>query len=164
MATAATRTGSLAILCKYRYVFGTWTNGLVVVSYSTDLLGASLTDYAFAAAAAGGSKFGATVDNTCTPSNAGAPSVRDQITNYTGSPHAHFQHSLGFIWIGENDLTSTPMHSGKAVLITHGSPTTSQAILLLKSGPPAQRGDGIRVCRQHLPKAYCSRHNKVAVQ
>ena len=30
---------------------------------------------------------------------------------------------------------STPMHSGKVILITHGSPTTSQAILLLKSGP-----------------------------
>ena len=44
------------------YGFGTWTDGPVAVSYLTDLLGVTLTDYAFGAAG-GGSKFGATVDN-----------------------------------------------------------------------------------------------------
>ena len=40
-----------------------------------------------------------------TQSAAGASSLRDQIANYTSSPHPHFQRSLGFIWIGENDLS-----------------------------------------------------------
>jgi phospholipase/lecithinase/hemolysin len=89
------------------YGFGTWTNGPVAVSYLNDLysLGANgLRDYAFGGCCGGGS-FGATLDNTYTKSQAGAPSLVDQIANYSASSHGNIYHALQFIWIGENDLS-----------------------------------------------------------
>ena len=86
------------------YGYGTWTNGPVAVSYLADLLSIPLVDYAFGGCCGGG-KFGATIDSAYTASDAGAPSVKDQIANYTGSGAKAAAKSLGFIWAGENDLS-----------------------------------------------------------
>jgi phospholipase/lecithinase/hemolysin len=89
------------------YGFGTWTNGPVAVSYLNDLLGLGpkgMRNFAFGGCCGGGS-FGATLDNTYTKSEAGAPSLVDQINNYTGNPHPNIPNAMQFIWIGENDLS-----------------------------------------------------------
>lgn len=86
------------------YGYGTWTNGPVAVSYLSDLLSTPLTDYAYGGCCGGGS-FGASLSNTYTKSPAGAPSLQDQVSNFTGSGSVHATSSLGFIWVGENDLS-----------------------------------------------------------
>jgi cholinesterase len=86
------------------YGFGTWTNGPVAVSYLADLLGVPLRDFAFGGCCGGGS-FGATLDESYTPSPAGAPSLVTQIANYTSHPHPNVHNALEFIWVGENDLS-----------------------------------------------------------
>ena len=86
------------------YGFNTWTNGPVMVSYLSGLLGVPLLDYAYGHAD-GGSKFGATIDNSYTQSTANAPSSKDQIANYSSSAHvASAADSLHFLWIGANDI------------------------------------------------------------
>lgn len=63
-----------------------------------------LLDYAYGHAD-GGSRFGATVDNSYTQSTANAPSSKDQISNYTSSAHvADAKSALHFLWIGNNDI------------------------------------------------------------
>ena len=89
------------------YGYGTWTNGPVAVSYLASKLNLPLIDYAFGGCC-GASKFGATLDNTYTRSDAGSPSIQDQIANYTSAVHAGMlnpKQSLGFIWAGQNDLS-----------------------------------------------------------
>lgn len=86
------------------YGFNTWTNGKVAVQYLADMLGTSLDSYAYGGCCGGGS-FGATIDEDYTPSPAHAQSVKQQITNYTDAGAALAKESLGFVWIGENDLS-----------------------------------------------------------
>ncbi|KAI1328376.1 hypothetical protein F5Y16DRAFT_369530 [Xylariaceae sp. FL0255] len=93
------------------YGFGTWTDGPVAVQYLASLLDVPLTDYAFGAAN-GGAQFGATINNTYTPSESEwngqpVPSVHDQIIhNYTyPTAPSSIKESLQFIWTGQNDLT-----------------------------------------------------------
>lgn len=89
------------------YGFGTWTNGPVAVSYLSDNIKTPLVaDFAYGHAD-GGSKFGATIDNTYTKSTAGAPSSKDQINNYTTTyPNvkSSIADTLHFLWIGNNDI------------------------------------------------------------
>ena len=87
------------------YGFRTWTNGPIAVSYLAGLLEVPLAvDYAYGHAS-GGSKFGATIDNSYTKSDANAPSSKDQIANYTSSTEfAHVSDALHFLWIGANDI------------------------------------------------------------
>ncbi|KAI9668811.1 MAG: hypothetical protein M1831_000880 [Alyxoria varia] len=87
------------------YGFGTWTNGPVAVSYLAEKLSIPLAEnYAFGHAD-GGSKFGATVDNDFTKSDADAPSAMDQISNYTsGNYQSDVGNTLHFLWIGNNDV------------------------------------------------------------
>ena len=86
------------------YGFNTWTDGPIMASYLSDLLGVPLLDYAFGHAD-GGSKFGATIDNSYTQSTANAPSSKDQIANYTSSSNVvSAGDSLHFLWIGANDI------------------------------------------------------------
>ena len=86
------------------YGFNTWTDGPIMASYLSSLLGVPLLDYAFGHAD-GGSKFGATIDNSYTQSTANAPSSKDQIANYTSSSNvASARNSLHFLWIGANDI------------------------------------------------------------
>jgi len=87
--------------------YRTWTNGPVAVSYLVDLLGVPLTtDYAVGHAQ-GGSKFGATINNTYTNSTAGAPDGFEQIANYTSSgvSKADIASTLHFLWIGNMDIS-----------------------------------------------------------
>src|ERR1700761_6436263 len=86
------------------YGFGTWTNGPVAVSYLTDLFGVPLIDYAFGGCCGGGN-FGATIDSAYTASDAGAPSIKDQIANYTSTGSHGASSSLFFMWAGQNDLS-----------------------------------------------------------
>ncbi|KAF2736112.1 hypothetical protein EJ04DRAFT_511245 [Polyplosphaeria fusca] len=86
------------------YGFGTWTNGPVAVSYLSHLLNAPLTDYAFGGCCGGGD-FGATFDNAYTASEAGAASLVDQIANYSSTGYRGIKQSLGFVWVGQNDLS-----------------------------------------------------------
>lgn len=89
------------------YGYGTWTNGPVAISYMADALGLPLTDYAFGGCCGGGSA-GATLDNTYTASDAGSPSLQDQVANYTSAVNGgalSAGQSLGFIWVGQNDLS-----------------------------------------------------------
>lgn len=87
--------------------YRTWTNGPVAVSYLVDLLGVPLTtDYAVGHAQ-GGSKFGATINNTYTNSTAGAPDGFAQVANYTSSgvSKADIASTLHFLWIGNMDIS-----------------------------------------------------------
>jgi phospholipase/lecithinase/hemolysin len=89
------------------YGFGTWTNGPVAVSYLNDLLGlgsTGLNNFAYGGCC-GGSSFGATLDTAYTPSPAKSPSLVDQLANYTASGNPKIQNSLGFVWVGQNDLS-----------------------------------------------------------
>ncbi|MBE7182020.1 MAG: hypothetical protein INR71_12595 [Terriglobus roseus] len=86
------------------YGYNTWTNGWVAVQYLADMLGATLDDYAFGGCCGGGS-FGATIDEDYTESPAKAQSLKQQITNYTSAGSALASESMGFVWIGENDLS-----------------------------------------------------------
>jgi len=90
------------------YGYGTWTNGPVAVSYLASALNLPLTaNYAFGGCC-GASKFGATLDSIYTPSDAGSPSLQDQIANYTSAVQAGVlnpRQSLGFIWAGQNDVS-----------------------------------------------------------
>lgn len=93
------------------YGHGTWTNGPVAVQHLADLLSTPLTDYAFGGADGGG-KSGATINNRYTPADAHwdgnpVPSVHEQIVdNYTQpKPPASIQHSLQFLWVGQNDMS-----------------------------------------------------------
>ncbi|KAF2121439.1 hypothetical protein BDV96DRAFT_564261 [Lophiotrema nucula] len=86
------------------YGYGTWTNGPVAVSYLSSLFNAPLTDYAYGGCCGGGD-FGATFDNAYTKSNAGAASLVDQIANYSSTGYAGIKESLGFVWVGQNDLS-----------------------------------------------------------
>lgn len=69
-----------------------------------DMLGMTLDSYAYGGCCGGGS-FGATIDEDYTPSPAKAQSVKQQISNYTSAGAALASSSLGFVWIGENDLS-----------------------------------------------------------
>lgn len=87
------------------YGFGTWTDGPIAASYLVNELGVPLVaDYAFGHSD-GGANFGATIDNSFTKSNSGAPSVKDQIANYSSSSIVKdtAESSLHFLWIGNND-------------------------------------------------------------
>lgn len=88
------------------YGFNTWTNGPVAVSYLSDTLGYHdhFTDLAYGHAA-GGSKFGATVDNSFTQSDANAPSSKDQINTYMSGSDAKssMDKTFFFLWTGNND-------------------------------------------------------------
>lgn len=90
------------------YGYGTWTNGPVAVSYLSNLLQAPLADYAFGGCCGGGS-YGATLNNVYTPpSQANAPSMQDQVANYTSGTNKDISRAsktLGFIWAGQNDLS-----------------------------------------------------------
>ena len=86
------------------YGYRSWTNGPVAVQYLAALLHIPLVDYAFGGCCGGG-KGGATIDNAYTASDAGSPSVKDQIAKYTGSGAAGASKSIAFIWAGENDLS-----------------------------------------------------------
>ncbi|KAF2104353.1 hypothetical protein NA57DRAFT_70563 [Rhizodiscina lignyota] len=86
------------------YGYDTWTNGPVAVTYLAKMLGMTLDDYAFGGCC-GGSKYGATIDEAYRTSPAGAQSVKQQITNYTNAGAKDIKSSLGFVWVGENDLS-----------------------------------------------------------
>lgn len=89
------------------YGFRTWTDGPIAVSYLVDLLGVPLaTDYAFGHAA-GGSKFGATINNTYNLSPAGAPDAFEQLKNYTSTPgfKDDIAKTMHFLWFGANDIS-----------------------------------------------------------
>ncbi|KAF6839165.1 GDSL-like Lipase/Acylhydrolase [Colletotrichum musicola] len=86
------------------YGFGTWTNGLVAVSYLADLLRMPLADYAFGGCCGGGS-FGATFDNAYTKSPAGATDMLGQVANYTSHGSSGIATSLQVLWFGQNDLS-----------------------------------------------------------
>ena len=69
-------------------------------------------DYAYGHAD-GGSKFGATIDNTFTQSDANVPAVCDQIQNYTSSSFynkATVGQTLHFVWGGNNDVIPWENH------------------------------------------------------
>lgn len=127
------------------YGYGTWTNGPVAVSYLSTLLQAPLADYAFGGCCGGGS-YGATLDNTYTPpSEAKAPSIQDQVANYTSGTNKDVQRAsktLGFIWAGQNDLSkhTDAFWQGdpqNAAFAGNLSSYTSQAVrTLLKAGVP----------------------------
>lgn len=89
------------------FVYGndTWTNGPVAVMYLAQMLGVPLDDYAFGGCCGGG-KFGATIDEDYTVSPAGAQSVKQQISNYTSAGAKAASKSMGFVWVGENDLSA----------------------------------------------------------
>jgi phospholipase/lecithinase/hemolysin len=86
------------------YGFGTWTNGPVAVSYLSTLISSPLVDYAFGGCCGGGD-FGATFDNSYTKSKAGAASLVEQLANYSSTSSQNAASSLGFIWVGQNDLS-----------------------------------------------------------
>jgi phospholipase/lecithinase/hemolysin len=89
------------------YGYRTWTDGPVAVSYLVDMLGVPLTsDYAYGHAS-GGSKFGATINNTYTNSTAGAPDAFTQLANYTSSgvSSSDISNTMHFLWIGSNDIS-----------------------------------------------------------
>ena len=91
------------------YGSGTWTNGPVCASYLSTHLGVSLsTNYAYGHAA-GGSLFGATIDNSYTKSPAGAPDAIHQIKNYTSNSNTkiNINTTLHFLWIGANGKFTT---------------------------------------------------------
>lgn len=127
------------------YGYGTWTNGPVAVSYLSNLLQVPLADYAFGGCCGGGS-YGATLDDVYTPpSEANAPSIQDQIGNYTSGTNGDVQRAartLGFIWAGQNDLSkhTDAFWQGdphNAQFAGNLSSYTSQAVLkLLKAGLP----------------------------
>lgn len=104
------------------YTFKTWTDGPVAVSYLTDLLGVPMTQNFAFGHAWGGSRFGATIDDTMQQSNFsasladgpwfdhsefssscwGAPSAKVQIADYIAS--GVNKDALHFLWIGANDM------------------------------------------------------------
>lgn len=88
------------------FVYGndTWTNGPVAVMWLASFLGMPLDSYAFGGCCGGG-KFGATIDEDYTISPAGAQSVKQQISNYTSAGAKAADKSMGFVWVGENDLS-----------------------------------------------------------
>jgi len=88
---------------EWIYGFGTWTNGPVAVSYLADMLKVPLEDFAFGGSE-GAQKFGATLSNAFTKSDAGSPSLVDQIANYTTTSASNVEKSMQFIWAGQNDL------------------------------------------------------------
>jgi len=81
------------------------TNGPVAVSYLSDMIKVPLTINLAVGHAAGGSKFGATIDNIFTPSDAGAPSAMEQISSYLSDGHSvnGIEDTLHFLWAGNND-------------------------------------------------------------
>ncbi|KAK5105170.1 hypothetical protein LTS08_001444 [Lithohypha guttulata] len=90
------------------YGYGTWTNGPVAVSYLASSLGVPLVaDYAFGGCC-GAASSGATLDSSYTEPDAGAPSLQDQVANYSAAVRKGVfrpSSSLGFIWVGQNDLS-----------------------------------------------------------
>lgn len=96
------------------YGFDTWTNGPVAVSYMADTLNLPLIDYAFGGCCGGGSA-GATLDDSYTPSDSGAPSIQEQVANYTSAVHSGNlkpKKSMGFIWAGVSLLENMYRRSG----------------------------------------------------
>lgn len=89
------------------YGFKTWTDGPIAAEQLANTLKLPIKyDFAYGHAD-GGSKFGATVDNTFTQSDANAPAVCDQIKNYTTSGFYDKQtvgSTLHFVWGGNNDV------------------------------------------------------------
>lgn len=89
------------------YGYKTWTNGPVAVSYLSTLIDTPLTaDFAFGGAD-GGSKLGATINNSYTPS-AYAQDGFQQVKNYTSTPglrKSEIADTLHFLWIGNNDIS-----------------------------------------------------------
>jgi cholinesterase len=69
-------------------------------------LGSSgLNDYSFGGCC-GGASFGATLDPAYTPaSSANAPALTQQIANFTSSGSPSADQSMGFVWVGQNDLS-----------------------------------------------------------
>ena len=68
------------------------------------MLDLSLVDHAFGGCC-GGDSFGATLNSSYTPSPVGAPSLEEQIIHYASSGAVSAASSLGFVWIGQNDLS-----------------------------------------------------------
>ncbi|ORY58520.1 uncharacterized protein BCR38DRAFT_447535 [Pseudomassariella vexata] len=92
---------------SFIYGFNTWTNGPIAASYLSTLLSLPLNQNFAFGHAAGGSKFGVTVDNSFTQSDAEAPDAAEQILNYTTSPgfnKENAEKSLHFFWFGNNDV------------------------------------------------------------
>lgn len=90
------------------YGFKTWTDGPIAAEVLANLLQIPIKyDYAYGHAA-GGSKFGATVDNHFTQSDANAPSCADQVKNYTSTGYYYNKNtvanSIHFLWCGNNDV------------------------------------------------------------
>lgn len=123
------------------YGYGTWTNGPVAVSYLADLLSVPLRDLAFGGCC-GGSSFGATLDSSYTASPANAPSLVDQLANYTGHAHPNVKNALEVIWVGQNDLSKHTDafwlgDSANSQFATNFSIKTAAAVkTLLNAGAP----------------------------
>ncbi|KAI4148196.1 MAG: hypothetical protein LQ340_005192 [Diploschistes diacapsis] len=85
------------------YGFSTWTDGPIMASYLSSLLGRLLWITPMGIPMVG-SLFGATIDNSHTQSIANAPSSKDQIDNYTSSTNVTSAgDSLHRLWTGAND-------------------------------------------------------------
>ena len=84
------------------YGFGTWTNGLVAISYLAQMMGVPLTDYAYGGTN-GGATIGATIAQDYTPT--AVQSVVQQIGNYSASGSKNAKTSMHFIWVN-NDLSA----------------------------------------------------------
>lgn len=95
-----------------------------------------LVDYAFGGCCGGGD-FGATLDSAYTESPAGAPSLVQQISNYTSVGKPNIANTLQFIWIGENDLSKhtdafwlgDPQNAAFATKISEGIAASVKALL-----------------------------------
>lgn len=88
------------------------TNGPVAVMYLSDMISTPLTlDFAIGNANGGGD-YGATIDNTFTPTKANIPSVMDQIANYTGDSDftKEISETVHFLWAGNNDIIYNAKH------------------------------------------------------
>ena len=84
------------------YGFGTWTNGLVAISYLAQMMGVPLTDYAYGGTN-GGATIGATIDQAYTQT--AVQSVVQQIGNYSAGGSKNAKTSMHFIWVN-NDLSA----------------------------------------------------------
>ena len=89
------------------YGFKTWTDGLITAEQLANSMELPIVyDFAYGHAT-GGSKFGATIDNAFTQSEANVPSVKDQIANYTSCgfyDKSTVGDTLHFVWGGNNDV------------------------------------------------------------
>lgn len=124
------------------YGYRTWTDGPVAISYLVDLLKLPLK-YDFAIGhKSGGSKFGATINNTYTNSTAGVPAAVDQIKNYTSHAtyNANIAKNLHFLWIGANDINLLHINVGS----TNNSKFATQFSTQLASAVQTLLNDGAK--------------------